>query len=243
MNMPKVRVLQHIRCETLGKIAAALKSTGIATQYIRTFEGQSVPKGMADCTGLIVMGGPMGVYDYPRYPFLRDEIRLIEQALKEEKPVLGICLGSQLLAAALGAAVTKGKGKEIGWHPVTLRQPAATDGLWAGVEPSFIAYHWHGDIFKLPQGAVSLASSDLTECQAFRYGRNAYGFLFHMEVTGGIIKDMVRTFTDELREAGIDDGDITGKIKDYLPNLHRIGRPIFQKWAALAGRQAPENTT
>ena len=241
--MSKVWVLQHIHCETLGKIDDALQSTGIVTQYIRTFEGQPVPKGMADAIGLIVMGGPMGVYDYPRYPFLRDEMHLIEQALQEEKPVLGICLGSQLLAATLGATVTKGKEKEIGWHPLRLTQPATTDRLWAGVEPSFMAYHWHGDIFKLPQGAVSLASSDLTECQAFRYGRSAYGFLFHMEVTEGIIVDMVRTFTSELQEAGVNDSQIAGKIKDYLPNLHRIGGPVFQRWAGLAKRQALENIT
>lgn len=100
--------------------------------------------------------------------------------------------------------MTKGKKKEIGWHPVTLGEAATTDRLWEGLEASFIAYHWHGDVFELPRGCETLASSALTRCQAFRYGRNAYGFLFHMEVTEKIIAEMVMTFSDELREAQID---------------------------------------
>jgi len=100
--MSKVWVLQHIECENLGTIAHSLQSAGISAQYVCTFEGQPVPKEMGDAAGLIVMGGPMGVYDQPRYPFLMDEMRLIAQALQEEKPVLGVCLGSQLLAATLG---------------------------------------------------------------------------------------------------------------------------------------------
>src|SRR3989304_6825126 len=130
--MSKVWVLQHTEAETLGTIAHSLQSTGISAQYVRTFERQPVPTGMGDAAGLIVMGGPMGVYDKPRYPFLMDEIRLIAQALQEEKPVLGVCLGSQLLAATLGAKVTKGKKKEIGWYPVTLTEPAPREGLGRG---------------------------------------------------------------------------------------------------------------
>ena len=233
----KVVAIQHNDCETLGTIADALSAGGISFEYVRTFERQSVPKGMKEASGLIVLGGPMGVYEQDRHPFLRQEIHLIEQALKENKPVLGICLGSQLLAATLGAEVTKGKKKEIGWHPVTLTEAAMSDPLWAGVEPSFTAYHWHGDIFDLPLGAVSLASSDLTPCQAFRYDRHAYGILFHMEITEGIIRDMVKTFADELREAGIDGREIVKKAKDHLPRLQSIGGLVFQRWAHLVKRR------
>ncbi len=231
--MSKIWVMQHVRPETLGTIANALESRGISAYYIRTFDGQSVPKEMGDTDGLIVMGGPMGVYDYAVYPFLSEEMHLIEQALREEKPVLGVCLGSQLLAAALGAPVKKGKQKEIGWHSIKLTESAKADNLWMNVDPSFIAYHWHGDIFEVPDGATSLASSDLTECQAFRYGRNAYGFLFHMEVTENIIDDMVGTFSDELREAGVDGREIIRDSANYLPNLQRIGGSVFQRWADL----------
>lgn len=231
--MSKVWVLQHIHCETLGIIADALESAGVSAQYIRSFEGEAIPKETRDAAGLIVMGGPMGVYDHPRYPFLKDEMRLIARALQEEKPVLGVCLGSQLLAAALGAAVTRGKRKEIGWHPVTLLESAGSDPLWKGVEPSFTAYHWHGDIFGLPKGAVPLASSELTECQAFRYGRSAYGILFHVEVTEKLIQDMVETFADELREARVEGREILGKAGRFMPQLQKIGASVFRRWASF----------
>lgn len=235
--MPNVWVLQHIHCETLGIIADVLESTGISPHYVRPFEGQPVPKEMGNAVGLIVMGGPMGVYDHPQYPFLMDERRLIEKALHKEKPVMGVCLGSQLLAATLGAPVTKGKRKEIGWYPVTLLESAKTDRLWAGVVPSFIAYHWHGDIFDLPRGAVLLASSESTECQAFRYGHNAYGLLFHMEVTGKIIQNMVETFMGELQAPGIDGSEIIRKVKNYLPRLQSVGGLVFRRWANLVQKE------
>jgi GMP synthase (glutamine-hydrolysing) len=236
----RVWVLQHIHCETLGTIAAALDSRGIAPHYVRTFEGQTVPKDMDAAAALIIMGGPMGVYELDRYPFLRDEMALIEQALKAKKPILGVCLGSQLLAAALGAEVKKGKAKEIGWYPVTLNEASFSDPLWTGIDPSFMAYHWHGDIFDLPPGAVSLASSTLTRCQAYRYGANAYGFLFHMEVTADMIATMVQTFGDELLEQGITGQSIVESAKQHLPKLQEIGASVFRAWANLAGGRLRE---
>lgn len=231
--MTKVWVLQHANCETLGTIADALEATGIRHVYIRPFKGDPIPNEMGDGAGLIVMGGPMGVYEKSAYPFLTQETHLIEKALHAGKPVLGICLGSQLLAATLGAAVTKGEKKEIGWYPVTLANSCKDDPLWTGVESPFTAYHWHGDVFELPQGAVALAWSALTKHQAFRYGRNAYGFLFHMEVTPTIIRDMVENFSDELREAEIDSAEILRTAPEYLPPLQAIGRLVFQRWASL----------
>ena len=236
--MSKIWVIQHIHCETIGTIAEALEAENVSTEYVRTFNGEKIPDEMGGGAGLIIMGGPMGVYEQDRYPFLRAEISLIEQALKEKKPVLGVCLGSQLLAAALGAKVTKGKRKEIGWYPVALTETAITDRLWREVERLFTAYHWHGDIFNVPQGAVSLASSDLTACQAFRYGHSAYGFLFHMEVTRKIVEEMVRTFTDELQEEAIDGRGIVRESGDYLPRLQSIGRIVFRMWAGLVETSA-----
>jgi len=179
------------------------------------------------------MGGPMGVYEQDRYPILRQDIHLIEEALRQDKPILGVCLGSQLLAAALGSPVTKGKSKEIGWHPISLTQAAMRDPLWTKLEPSFMAYHWHGDIFELPSGAVSLASSEKTPHQAFRYGRAAYGILFHMEVTERIIEDMVKTCQDELQSAGLTGRRIVQQARKHLPRLDEIGKSVFTRWAGL----------
>jgi GMP synthase (glutamine-hydrolysing) len=228
--MATVYVLQHIDCETPGIISEHIETEGFVTDSIRTFEGQPIPQSMANASGLIVMGGPMSVYDQAQFPFLLDEQRLIEKALKDDKPVLGVCLGSQLLAATLGAEVKSGAQKEIGWHPITLTESAATDSLWKGLPSRFTAYHWHGDVFELPQGAVSLASSELANCQGFRYGANAYGFLFHMEVTEKIIKNMVAEFQGELEEQRITAGSIIQKTRDYLSELQTIGGKVFQRW-------------
>jgi GMP synthase (glutamine-hydrolysing) len=231
--MKTVYAIQHIHCETPGLIADALAAHDVALAHVRPFAGDAIPPTMGHAAGLVVMGGPMGVYERDRHPFLGDEIELIQRALRDGKPVLGICLGSQLLAAALGGKVTKGGQKEIGWFPVTLTRDGAEDPLLAGAPSSFTALHWHGDVFELPRGAVSLASSALTAHQAFRHGANAYGFLFHMETTAPLIEGMVKNFDGELRDAGVQGDGILSQTGAHLPALQRIGRTVFARWAAL----------
>src|SRR5882757_5559485 len=126
-TMTKVLVLQHASQETLGTIGDALAARSIEAEVVATFDGAKVPRTMAGAAGIVVMGGPMGVYELARYPFLRDELGLLGDALRSDKPILGVCLGSQLLAAALGAEVKKGPRKEIGWHTVRLSGEAASD--------------------------------------------------------------------------------------------------------------------
>ena len=231
--MPIVYALQHVAAEPLGIIGDALEAGGIGVEYVHVFAGKPVPGDMNGAAGLVVMGGPMGVYEQAEYPFLLQEIRLIEAALKAEKPVLGVCLGSQLLASALGAEVKKRDHKEIGWFPVALTEAASTDRLFSEVERSFWAYHWHGDMFDLPGGAVSLASSAQTQCQAFVYGVRAYGLLFHLEATQKIVEDMVRGFAGELDEEKIEGAGIIAQTREHLPQLQRIGASVFQRWASL----------
>lgn len=230
--MSKIYVLQHHPVENLGAIAEALQTAALAWQYVRTFDGHPIPRDMKGAGGLIVMGGPMGVYEQERYPFLRDEMRLIECALKDGKPVLGICLGSQLIAAVLGARVTKGAGREIGWLPVRLEPAAREDRIFGSVPESFVALHWHGDVFELPRNATALASSKRTPIQAFRYGDNAYGMLFHVEVNAAIVKGLVREFAGEVDEAGADGARIIAEAGERLPALEPIADTIFSRWAA-----------
>ena len=229
--MQSVWALQHTPSETLGTIEDVLRGHAIGFSYIQTYAGKPVPREMADKAGLIVMGGPMGVYEQAKYPFLRDEMRLIESALTVGRPVLGVCLGSQLLAAVLGGEVKKGERKELGWHAVTLSELAAQDSLFAGVKPEFWPFHWHGDVFSLPGKAVALASSRQTPCQAFRYGQNAYGILFHLEVTQEQISQMLLDFADELLEEGGKASEIREQIPRHLPALLEIGRHVFGRWA------------
>jgi GMP synthase (glutamine-hydrolysing) len=231
--MSPVCVIQHVSCESPGLIADVLKAEGLTLAIVRPYRRQRVPHSVSPYAGLVVLGGPMSVYEQDRHPFLRQERRLIEQALAAKVPVLGVCLGSQLLAAALGSVVTRGLQKEIGWHPVTLTQPAANDRLWKGLGPSLVAYHWHGDVFELPRGAVALAWSQWTDCQAFRHGRAAYGFLFHLEVTPPIIRRMTQKFRDELLAAGVKGSEIIEGMKQHLEPLRGIGRTVFQRWARL----------
>ena len=235
--MTTVYVIQHVAVETPGLIAEALTARNIALDFIRPFKGEPIPRRLGDHAGLVVMGGPMGVYEQDKYPFLRKEIRLIEDALGEARPVLGICLGSQLLAAALGAPVTRGPQKELGWHPVTLSRAAARDSLWRGLPKSFTAFHWHGDVFELPHAAAPLASSKLTEHQAFRYGDSAYGLLFHLEMTGQIIQRVMRKFRRELREVGLSEQGLLEGATARLRNLQTIGRAVFTRWSALVSGQ------
>jgi GMP synthase (glutamine-hydrolysing) len=228
-----VLVVQHVACETLGTIEHSLPAQSLASFFVRVYEGDEMPSELGDTAGLIVMGGPMSVYESDRLPHLKLEMRLIESALKAERPVLGICLGSQLLAHVLGSKVYAGTRKEIGWHAVTLSEAAHADPLWATVPQSFPAFHWHGDVFDLPQNAVKLASSDLTTHQAFRSGNAAYGILFHLEVTGPIISKIAATFPDDVQHCGGDARQLAVESSKYLPQLTEVGRKVFDSWAKL----------
>ncbi len=234
--MAWVYALQHIGCEPPGRIQDALDAHGIGVRAIRAFAGDPVPRQMGEALGLVVMGGPMGVYDREAFPFLGDELRLIESALKNDRPVLGICLGSQLLATVLGGRVRRGEQKEIGWYAVRLTGAARTDPLLGSAPGAFVALHWHGDVFELPPGADRLAFSAVTENQAFRYGGNAYGFLFHMEVTAAVVREWVKEFAGDLREAGLDAREILAGASLHLANLHRVGDAVFGAWARLVRR-------
>jgi len=231
--MTKVYALQHIATEPLGTIAEALQARDISVEYVRVYAGEAVPSSLADAAGLVVMGGPMGVSEQNELAFLRDELRLIEHALGAEKPVLGVCLGSQLLATALGAMVRPAARKEIGWRAISLTEEGRQDPLFETVASGFTAYHWHGDVFDLPRGAIHLASSAQTSHQAFRFGANAYGLLFHLEATPQIVSDMVTTFAGELAEERLDGGEIIRLGHEHLPGLQEIASTIFARWAAL----------
>ncbi len=228
--MAKIWVIQHHPVENLGNIAEALEGAALAWQYVRTFDGQPIPKDMKGAGGLILMGGPQSVYEENDFPTLKDELRLIESALKDNRPVLGVCLGSQLVAAALGAKVYKGTRREIGWYPVQLTPEAKNDRLLKGVPEQFAAFHWHGDIFDLPRDAVALASSEISPIQAFRYGDKTYGFLCHLEVTEASVRAMVREFTDAAKHASLR-ADILGGIDDNVEPLAEIAETVFSRWA------------
>ncbi len=186
MTAPWV-VLQHVAHEGPGSVALAVSDTGAELRVVRIDRGEPVPAAteVADLAGLVVMGGPMGVHD--DLPWLAVERDLLRAAVEAGRPVLGICLGAQQLAAALGGTVTTGPAPEVGVGEVHLTADAIGDALFDAAPSPLPCVHWHGDTFTIPDGGVRLARSDLYENQAFRVGARAYGLQFHVEVTGSLV--------------------------------------------------------
>ena len=209
----------------MGTLGGALHAASIPVEYVRTKEGEPVPETAEGLGGLVVLGGPMAVYETEQYPHLKEEIRLIQDALEREISVLGVCLGSQLLTRALGTEVEPTGAKELGWGEVKTTDEAFYDPLFGAVGERFTAFHWHGDAFELPEGATNLASSGQTPVQAFRFGEKAYGLLFHLEVDERLVRGMLDAFEDEAREAGEDPYEILRQTPEHLPQLMaRAGR-------------------
>ena len=228
--MKRVLVVQHEPFEGPGTLREALSRCEL--RLVRTFAGDPVPARLVE-DGLIVLGGGMGVYEADRYPHLNDEMRLLHTASADGRPVLGICLGSQLLAAALGGSVRKAPRKEIGWSGVRLLPDAEHDALFAEAPRSFAAFHWHGDAFTLPAGAVPLAASAMTPLQAFRAGPRAWGVQFHLETDAQVLESMLDSGREELSDAGADPTAIRASAAAELPRLRELALRIFGAWAAL----------
>ncbi|AFY54490.1 GMP synthase family protein [Rivularia sp. PCC 7116] len=180
--MKSATVIRHIAFEDLGTLEIALERQGYTIKYL-----EAAVDNLTDISPtedmLIILGGPIGAYDEQDYPFLVDELRLLEQRLKADLPTLGICLGAQLMARALGARVYPGGQKEIGWSNIHLSQTGKNSPLINLDVENTPVLHWHGDTFDLPQGATRLASSSLYENQAFSWGKASMGLQFHPEVT------------------------------------------------------------
>ncbi|GEM44714.1 type 1 glutamine amidotransferase [Deinococcus cellulosilyticus] len=229
--MKDIWIIQHIRQETPGTLAELLLERGFNLRTFHPYLGDTVPTQPENIAGLVVMGGPMGVYDKDTHPNLTQEMQLIQNAHQAQVPVVGICLGSQLIAASLGAEVRSSGYKEIGWYNV--KRQSSTDPLFKNLPENFMGFHWHGDIFDLPEGAELLASSALTTHQAYRVGASTYGLLFHMEVTPQIVQDMVQVFQDELAQEGLSGADILRETQSLLPELKQHARQVFGAWIEL----------
>lgn len=176
----RLHAFYHVPFEDVGSIKTWAAEKGHEIAATRFFEGETPPPA-ADYDMLVVMGGPMGVYDEKDHSWLTGEKKAIEAAVAAGKPVLGICLGAQLVSVVLGGTVTKNPVPEIGWFKVEMTQGGLDESVFAGFPQSFYAFHWHGDTFSIPPGAVHAATSAACANQAFVYNHRVVGLQFHLE--------------------------------------------------------------
>jgi GMP synthase (glutamine-hydrolysing) len=215
--MSKLLVFRHVAHEILGTLDPLLRNSGFRIKYVNYERDPDAKPNIDNYDGLIVLGGPMNVDQVDKYPNLLTEVRLIKRAVDTGMPVLGICLGSQLLAKALGAEVRKNKKPEIGWYDVTPTTKGKKDDLISQFKGTEKIFQWHGDTFDLPDGAVHLASSEHCTNQAFKFGNNVYGFQFHLEVDTNLIERWLKVPANK-KDIKNTNGEITPEnIREQTP--------------------------
>jgi len=193
----RVHYLQHVPFENLGSMENYFLSRGYQISSTKLYSEENFP-GLEDFDWLIIMGGPMGVYDEDRFPWLKNEKRFISDVIEAGKVLLGVCLGAQLIASVLGAKVYKNRFREIGWFPITRSETAAETILGKVLPETLEVFHWHGDTFDIPQGATLLASSEACHNQGFVIENRIVGFQFHLETTMEAAKKLINKCSDEL---------------------------------------------
>lgn len=235
--MKKLLVLQHVAHELLGTLNPLLKAAGFRLRYVNFARHPDAQPSLDGYHGLIVLGGPMSVNDTDRLPHLITEIKLIEAALRKNLPVLGICLGAQLIAKTLGAAVYPNQEKEIGWYDVSPTNDAESDPLLAVFKRTEKVFQWHGETFDIPKSSLHLAFSSLCAHQAFRYGANAYGLQFHLEVDEPMIHRWLRIGENkkEITALGgkIDLERIDRETPDHIERLRQLSERVFDAFIRL----------
>jgi GMP synthase (glutamine-hydrolysing) len=243
--MSRLMVFQHVAAEPLGTLHARIRARG---HRIRFHNFQRHPDAQPNTEryhGLIVLGGPMNVMDQHQHPHLKTELLAIESALRKGIPVLGICLGAQLLAHVLGAPVQRHRQQEIGWYDLATTDAGRDDGVLGHLGETSPVFQWHGCTYDLPSGAVQLARTDTCEQQAFRFGSNAYGFQFHMEADEAMIDRWLRlpAYRDELAAAGIDrdEQSIRAATAEQMNRMRPLAEATFNHFLDLVGR--PERRT
>jgi GMP synthase (glutamine-hydrolysing) len=230
MRLRRAVVLRHLCFEDLGLLDSILARAGFEIAYLDApIEPVDTPAARhADL--LVILGGPIGAYDCERYPFLLDELRVIDLRLERDLPTLGICLGAQLMATALGSRVYPGREKEIGWGAVKLSAAGNASALAPLAKDGAKALHWHGDTFDLPAQATHLASTKLYENQAFQFGQNALALQFHIEADPLRIEQWLIGHACELAHAGISPQSIREEARLIRPNALQIAESVISGW-------------
>lgn len=235
--MKSILVLQHVAHEPLGTLHALIRSAGFRIRYVNYSREPDADVDMTRYDGLIVLGGPMGVYEADKHPHVLREIELVRAAMAEDKPVLGICLGAQIIAHALGAPVAPLPVKEVGWYSVQLTEDGLQDPMLSQLAPEERIFQWHRDGFALPEGAVRLASSAACAQQAFRVGHNVYALQFHLEVDAAMVDrwlDLPAHQPEIESTHGLGGREaIRAETRDRIEASMGSGRRVFGRWLEL----------
>ena len=227
----KILSIQNISCETLGTLEDFLESDGYVLDKVLAPE-DPIPQSAVGFSAIILLGGPMSVYE--GIPYLNKEQSLIRDAFRRNIPILGVCLGSQLIAGALGGTVFRGAKKEIGWYDVKITDKGL-DNLFNGLEKKELGvFQWHGDTYTLPRNAVVLAYSDLYP-QAFKIG-SAYGLQFHLEVTTDMIKAWTEEYREEIKREGIELEKIIARNSDEIDELNKKCSLVWSNFSDIIKR-------
>lgn len=232
--MKTAAAIRHVHFEDLGAFESVLTSSGYRIQYCDAGISDLRSPELADCDLLVVLGGPIGAYEEEKYPFLTEEISVIEKRLNFARPALGICLGAQLFARALDARVFPGPAKEIGWAPLTLTAAGKQSPMkfLEGVP----VLHWHGDTFDLPKGAQLLASTAICPNQAFTYGKSVIAFQFHPEASAKHFERWLIGHAGEIGSvAGLSVAQLRSDTARFAPDSAPLGQQCLREW--LAGLQ------
>ena len=237
-SMKQAVAIRHVAFEDLGSLEPALVRAGYRTEYLDVPSERVKEAEDADPDLVIVLGGPIGAYEEKTYPFLLDELKLIEQRLREQRPTLGICLGAQLMVRAAGGRVYPGHEKEIGWGPITLSE--AGEGSPLGSLKGVSVLHWHGDTFDLPKAAIHLASTDLYRNQAFAIGQEALGVQFHPEIVGERLERWYIGHACEIASTpGVSVEALRHDTRSLAQNLRTRADKLWRRW--LAELENPAN--
>jgi GMP synthase (glutamine-hydrolysing) len=229
----RVLFIQHGEVDKPGLLADSLAEDGVALEVLHSYADERVPGSLEGFDGLVLGGGAQSAWQDEVFPYLAAECSLVRAAAGEGKPVLGLCLGGQLMARACGAVVRRAERRELGFFPVTLAPGAAGDPLMRHFPLEFAATHWHGDVFEIPAGGQRLAFSTMTPNQAFCMGRGFYGFQFHPEMTAELFRELVGDDREFFRSEGIDADGLIREADAALPKLEKSVRAAFCTWAGF----------
>lgn len=224
--MKTLLAVRHVPFEDLGSFAPVLAKAGYSIRYADAPTADFTALGKQHWDLLAVMGGPIGVNDGADYPFIAPELKLVEARLKAGLPLLGVCLGSQFIAKALGSEVRRNAKVELGWKPLTLTEAGRHSALQHLTGP---VLHWHGEIFDLPQGALSLCSTDLTPHQGFSWGR-ALAMQFHPEVTAAGLEQWYVGNVGDIRGAGTTTTELRRDAQVHAGTLEAQGAAVLADW-------------